>query len=291
MNTPITHLPINDIKVGKRLRSDMGDIAGLAESIQEHGLLHPLIVAEDNTLIAGERRLRAMRQLGYEEVPVRFWQSLGANDRRVIELEENVRRKDLTELERSRKIVKLADVAQEVLAEPAKTLQGGRPSKRRVPEQQVSEFVSIPRKTIEEARAHVAIAEEFPTLGAVRKTDAVKIARKLNAMEPEEREATAELIRQNDPVVITTLADKPAPAMSETPAEAAASSYVRWKVIFADIYKRVASMTIGADGITSIAERWTVTERDEMLFHLDQTIASLTNTRDQLQGMTNEPQA
>jgi ParB-like nuclease domain/DNA methylase len=49
----------------------MGDIAGLAASINEVGLLHPIVVKPDSTLIAGERRLRACQRLGWTEIPVR----------------------------------------------------------------------------------------------------------------------------------------------------------------------------------------------------------------------------
>jgi hypothetical protein len=40
-------LPIDKIRVGKRHRLDLGDIAGLAESIEDLGLLHPITVDQD----------------------------------------------------------------------------------------------------------------------------------------------------------------------------------------------------------------------------------------------------
>jgi N6-adenosine-specific RNA methylase IME4 len=48
----------------------MGDIDALAASIAEHGLLNPITVKPDGMLIAGERRLEAVRQLGWTMVPV-----------------------------------------------------------------------------------------------------------------------------------------------------------------------------------------------------------------------------
>src|SRR3954467_4078619 len=62
--------PIDQIIVGERHRRDMGDIAVLATSMAELGLLQPIVVRPDNTLIAGERRLRAAQQLGWTEIPV-----------------------------------------------------------------------------------------------------------------------------------------------------------------------------------------------------------------------------
>ena len=52
---------IDDIKVGVRYRRDMGDLGAPARSIAEVGLLHPVVVTPDGTLIAGERRLEPAR--------------------------------------------------------------------------------------------------------------------------------------------------------------------------------------------------------------------------------------
>jgi ParB/RepB/Spo0J family partition protein len=68
---PKAHLfKISDIVVGTRHRRDMGDIDGLAASIKELGLLQPIVVRPDGVLVAGERRLRAAKLLGWTEIPV-----------------------------------------------------------------------------------------------------------------------------------------------------------------------------------------------------------------------------
>jgi ParB/Sulfiredoxin domain len=61
---PVTTMPIADIdiKVGDRHRHDLGDISGLAASIAEIGLPHPVVIRPDGTLIAGERRLAALKR-------------------------------------------------------------------------------------------------------------------------------------------------------------------------------------------------------------------------------------
>ena len=38
-----TRLPINQIRVGHRVRKDLGDLKGLAQSIEAVGLLHPIV--------------------------------------------------------------------------------------------------------------------------------------------------------------------------------------------------------------------------------------------------------
>jgi ParB family chromosome partitioning protein len=50
----------------------MGDIEGLAASIAEIGLLHPITVDENGLLLAGARRLAACKQLGLETIEVRI---------------------------------------------------------------------------------------------------------------------------------------------------------------------------------------------------------------------------
>ena len=42
----------------------------MAARIVENGLLHPVVVTPERTLIAGERRLLAVRRLGWAEVPI-----------------------------------------------------------------------------------------------------------------------------------------------------------------------------------------------------------------------------
>jgi len=61
---------VNAIVVGTRHRKDMGDIASLAASMAELGLLQPIVIRPDGRLIAGERRLRAAKLLGWTAIPV-----------------------------------------------------------------------------------------------------------------------------------------------------------------------------------------------------------------------------
>jgi N6-adenosine-specific RNA methylase IME4/ParB-like chromosome segregation protein Spo0J len=64
-------IAISNIKVGRRHRRDLGNLGPLAETIEGIGLLHPIVIRPDGTLIAGERRLAACKSLGWTEVPVR----------------------------------------------------------------------------------------------------------------------------------------------------------------------------------------------------------------------------
>jgi ParB family chromosome partitioning protein len=70
-NAALITLPLDDIRVGKRHRRDMGDIDALAQSIEDIGLLHPIIVDEGGRLLAGARRLAACKRLGWRKIPVK----------------------------------------------------------------------------------------------------------------------------------------------------------------------------------------------------------------------------
>jgi hypothetical protein len=87
----MTEWPLKRIRVGRRFRKNMGDLRPLAESIETLGLLHPVVVTPQGLLIAGRRRLEAVRLLRWRSVPVHV-----VDLESVIEgeLAENVHRKD-----------------------------------------------------------------------------------------------------------------------------------------------------------------------------------------------------
>ncbi len=86
-------MPLADIKIGERVRRDMGDLQHLAASMREHGLLHPVVVTPDGVLVAGHRRIEAARLLGWTEVATTV---TGVADMLAAERDENAERKDFT---------------------------------------------------------------------------------------------------------------------------------------------------------------------------------------------------
>ena len=86
-----------------RTEFDDDQIAELADSIREHGIIQPVVVrkvGDRYQLISGERRWRAAIRAGWQEVSAHLRE---ADDREVSELAivENLQRKDLNALEKA----------------------------------------------------------------------------------------------------------------------------------------------------------------------------------------------
>jgi ParB family transcriptional regulator, chromosome partitioning protein len=93
-------LPLNEINTEGRIRQDYGDMEDLKTSLKTHGLLQPIVVNQQKQLIAGGRRYRAHQELGESSIAVVFFETLDEVHLRVLEVEENIRRKDFDWKER-----------------------------------------------------------------------------------------------------------------------------------------------------------------------------------------------
>jgi ParB family chromosome partitioning protein len=95
----VVEIPVSEVKVRFRLRnpSDV-KVDGLAESIKQLGLLHPIHVDGSNYLLSGYHRLLAHQKLGLETIP----SVIKDEDHRfseLVELDENIQRNPLNHLE------------------------------------------------------------------------------------------------------------------------------------------------------------------------------------------------
>ena len=164
-------MDIADIRIGKRHRRDLGDIAALAENIRAVGLLHPIVVQPDGKLIAGARRLAAGKKLGWTEIAVTV---VNLDDVIRGELAENTARKDFTPSE----LVAITEAAEKRERKQAKERQTlGKVSPRsekgktRDKLDKVAKPLGMSGKTLEKARAVVNAAAEFETLRPIGRAD------------------------------------------------------------------------------------------------------------------------
>lgn len=82
-----------------RIRRDYGDIETLAASMARFGQIQPIVIDDQNILIAGGRRIAAAIHLGWDDIGAIYRSEVSETLRRELELEENLRRKDLTWVE------------------------------------------------------------------------------------------------------------------------------------------------------------------------------------------------
>lgn len=187
-------LKINDIKIGQRVRDEYGDMESLANSIKEHGLLHPIVIDANCNLIAGCRRLLACERIGMKEIEVKMLGEISERELRVLELEENIRRKDLTAFERSKNLVELAELKEQELKEELSTdsvdkckREAHRPVNP-ISIQNISKEIGTPVQTLKDAKQHVAAVNEFPELESFPKHEAIETAKELRKTPEENRE-------------------------------------------------------------------------------------------------------
>ncbi len=110
----ITQIPTNQLEPNPlQPRGNIApeSITELIDSIKEHGILEPLIIAKTPAgyqIIAGERRWRAARFLKLEYVPAIIKET---NPQQMLEMAivENVQRKDLNPIERAKAFLRLKE--------------------------------------------------------------------------------------------------------------------------------------------------------------------------------------
>jgi ParB family chromosome partitioning protein len=166
----IERVALDKVEVGVRRRQKLGNLKSLARSIEQHGLLHPILVRNGNQLVAGQRRLEACRLLGWPTIPARRVDGLSDDELRAVELEENTERLDLLDYETSK--ARLAEIRQaeaEAKREaenrgdsPQYSRKGGRGKKAPGSRREVAERTGVSPRDQGRLERHVEIAEQYP---------------------------------------------------------------------------------------------------------------------------------
>ena len=105
VNIPISRISLNPLQPRKKFNEEK--IKELSRSIEHQGVLQPLVVrihpelSGHFQLIAGERRLRALKMLDYHEIPVLI-KNIKDQDLLETALLENIQRENLTPMEEAR---------------------------------------------------------------------------------------------------------------------------------------------------------------------------------------------
>ena len=158
--------PITNIKVGTRFREELGAIESLAQSLETEGLINPITIDKDNNLLAGGRRLAAAKLLKWKSITTNIMEIESEGDLRVIELIENVQRKELSWSEQANLVSRINKLMKE--QNPGWT-QGQTANLLRMSPGHISDQIMI-----------ADVAESIPTLAETSSfKDAVRIYRSL----------------------------------------------------------------------------------------------------------------
>jgi len=125
-NEEINRLPISQIVPNRfqpRTVFDDEKIEELSRTIHTHGIIQPIVVREYDRgkyeIIAGERRWRAMKKLGWEEAPA-IIKNMSDTETASVALIENLQREELSPIEEAvayGKLLELHNLTQEALAQ------------------------------------------------------------------------------------------------------------------------------------------------------------------------------
>jgi hypothetical protein len=190
-------IPIASIRIENRLRPlNAEKVAELAESIAQVGLLQPIGVRPDGTLVYGYHRLEACKQLGWTEIPAVVVDGDDSHAE-LAEISENLIRNELTLLERAEHLARMRAVYERLYPNARGV---GRPAKNSATVAAFSEWAAaqtgLAQRTI---RHYVHLAESLApeVRDAIRRTpianDGAEL-KSLASLEPSKQRAVAELI-------------------------------------------------------------------------------------------------
>jgi hypothetical protein len=202
-----------------RFNLDPDEYQLLRASMKVHGLLEPIVIQHDGTLVAGRRRLACAYDLGWTEIDAVYLEDLTEEQRRVLQLEENLRREPLKRDElRSviddakayhRKLLveageisyganapKTATGNQQKEGDTASNKKRGRPKqsaknpgrpKKGGSQRDVGEMLGRDHATIQRAEAERAAIERYPFMAPWPQTYTLRASKALDVMEDAQR--------------------------------------------------------------------------------------------------------
>ncbi len=166
-------IEIENIVVRQRLRSiSKSKVDELAESIAAVGLLQPIVITEDNQLVAGLHRLEACRQLGLMKINAVVIPNLQLQ-KEIAEIDENLIRNQLTVLEQCDQLKRRKELYEALYPE---TKRGG--YVRAADEEIQSEDIND-KRVVNDAFSNRAAFERKVTPRTIQR--AIRIAERLDA--------------------------------------------------------------------------------------------------------------
>lgn len=257
-------IPVADIKATNRTRKEMGELLNLTCSIERVGLLHPIVLNAKHELIAGGRRLAAVKKLGWATIPTVVVDNLDdAILALAAERDENTCRKPWTASE----LAEMGKRLEELERPKAEERKGGRPNKEETsgnfPEVSggevrdiVGEALGVSGKTYEKAKT---IADDaIPSLKAMVDTEQVSIDAAATVAKLPKAEQAKIVIKGPDAVKKAAKAsrqakakNKPEPVSQPEPADKDSGTGVQ-----TDLIKQIETVCRELDRLKATVESW-----------------------------------
>ena len=183
---PDSTLPISEIKPNKgqpRKTFRPEELAELADSIKQNGILQPLLVRKKGSeyeIVAGERRYQAAKTAGLTEIPV-VVRDISDDDVFKLALIENLQRSDLSPLEEAqgyRQLIKEKGLTQEELAKLLSKSRSAITNTLRLLDlpKEAQELVEEGKLTAGHARAILAVPSEEGRIQLAQKVVAERLS-------------------------------------------------------------------------------------------------------------------
>jgi hypothetical protein len=205
---PVEDVLISRIDIGGRRREKPRVTAKFIRSIQDVGLIHPIVIRPNGEegrfeLVAGQRRLEAFRSLGRAKIPARIV-AMDDEGLRDVEYDENVERIDFTTFEQSaahkrelqRKEAEAGATAKDEDFVPP-LVRKGRPPKRGSVGS-LSEASGESHTAVQRTLEHVDAGERYPFLQdpSWPRTHAIAVAKLLDDIPAKARNATIDMVEK-----------------------------------------------------------------------------------------------
>jgi len=212
-------LSISTIKVENNRRSvENTKLQELAESMEKVGLLHPVTVTSDYTLVAGAQRLVAAKLLGWDEIEVKIF-DFDTQTAELAMLDENLMRVELHYIERGEWLAKRKKIYEQLHPE---TKNGGDTRTNTIRSapafvDDTANKIGVSRRVLEQeiqiANNLTPVTKEVVITADIPKKDALKLAR----MEHEEQEVVISKIINGDAKNVAEAIESPKPPVSPEP--------------------------------------------------------------------------
>jgi hypothetical protein len=213
---------LTEIVIGTRQRKEFSDIQGLAESIKKFDVIQPIVLMpwadpakpdKKFKLIAGERRFRASVIAGKKTIPYVLREHLSDLQQQEIELEENLRRAQMTMMEEAEALYTIDQLKRKLYGESggggsagkvetgADATDGWNLAKTAAMKNQPLSTVARKIKLIKDLKANPEMkkqVENLPLAAAARKLSQLKQIKKVEARHAEGKLDLSTSIREGD---------------------------------------------------------------------------------------------